>query len=324
MGKWNLGQVISVDSHPMVIIRKKIAQEKQLQTRVNAALEQKKKNQLEQQKATRQKNAGGGGKKSRKTAANKKTLAEIEKMKGMNIGKQNALLLGELEKHILKKGETSEDLEDATTQGNLTAKKLRKIQDREIDGIGEQESEDVDSALQQLLSSLAPQEIEEEEGEEYECISDEEAIEDAEGDEESALMETKLRALLRESKNDAKVKKDKKEYLHRHKLEQDKRVEKSLQQLRADQNKLLRQISSLTTAQNSRKRKNHYNVSEESGGESEEADEDQVDHLKRSKPQKQQVSASTTSSCKAKKKKPVEKDNDSETQLMRYLQSLQK
>ena len=141
-------------------------------------------------------------------------------------------------------------------------------------------------------------------------------------DETSALMETKLRALLRESKNNAKAKKDKKEYLRRHQAYQEKKVEDSLKKLREDQNKLLRQITSLQNSENSRKRKTHY-----SDGESEEADEDEISDAKRLKTQKKQVSTPAASSSKAKKKKAVEEEEDtdsSEIQLMKYLQSLQK
>ena len=161
----------------MVIIRKKIEEERQLQTRVNNALEQKKKNQQEQQQMKQQQQQNNGGKKSRKTTVDKKnkaTLAEIEKMKGMkNIGKQNILLLGELEKQILKKGEASEDLEDVAMQGQLTAKKLRQIQNREVDATGEGESEDVDNALKQLLLLTSQQEGGEEEEDEWMTDDDE-------------------------------------------------------------------------------------------------------------------------------------------------------
>ena len=209
MGKWNLGQSIAVASQPMMIVREQIQKDKQLKSRVSKAIEQQK----EQQKQ----NKGRNRNKGKKTASgknNKAGLAAIEKIKGLDVSRENLLLLEKLQKQLVEKAETSEDLEDSVAQGNATAKQLRRIQHREIEGVEEEESQGVEDALQQILALAA----ERKEGEDGDWLTDNEDSDEDEHVEDtnkvnSRLVEKRLKDIVRENKNNEKIKREKKEYL---------------------------------------------------------------------------------------------------------------
>ena len=180
----------------------------------------------------------------------------------------------------------------------------------------------MEDALQQLLA-LAAQSEEREDGD---WITDNESSNEDEdagssSGEKSHLLEKRLKDIVRENKNNEKIKREKKEYLERQKVEQNKKMEETIRKMRADQNKLLCQMSSLTSVNKTRKRKNHYSSDEETGEEEDEELEEESE-FKSSKSHKRETSTVATSS-KKKKKKGGEEKGDSETKLMRYLQSLQ-
>ena len=259
----------------------------------------------------------------RRPEKNKAGLQAIEKMKGLDLGQENLLLLEKLQKQLVKKAETSEDLEDSMVQGNATAKQLRRIQHREIEeGVGE-ESQGVEDALQQLLA-LAAQSEEREDGDwimdNESSNEDDEDAASSSGEKSHLLLEKRLKDIVLENKNNEKIKREKKEYLERQKVEQNKKMEETIRKIRADQNKLLPQMSSLTSVDKTRKRKNHYSSDEETGEEEDEELEEESE-FKSSKSHKRKISTVATSSKK--KKKGGDEKGDSETKLMRYLQSLQ-
>ena len=308
---------------PLEKCRREIRDKKALASRISDLQKNRQNVGKEKNKKTASKKIEKSGiAKGVKKNAQLEGLLKLKSQKGLK--KEHLQLLGELEKQLMRQNTTSVDLQKTMEENVKMSGKLRKLQHKEIDSAGGEE--DVAEELQNMTSLLLDQIQKREDGEEEE----EEWVTEGEGEEEEEEEETdergksadklkiaqeRLKKILRESKNLEKIRREKKESLERHRQDQNKKMEASVEKMRQEQKKILQQMASLTSNLVGKKRERDDYSGEDSNDEDDVCgvEETSKNSSKRQKP----------SQSKKRKVASTSKKAESEMQLMKYLQSLQ-
>ena len=189
MGKFNLAQQMK-GVQPMDQCRREINDKELLKSRI--ANLGKKRQIVEKDK---KKTKGLASTKTRKNSAlrgaKKKTQLEaLLKLKSQKGVKQEHLqLLGQLEKQLLEQNMNSADLEDTMVENNKMSGKMRKLQHKEIDSMGEEEdaTEELKNITSLFLEQIQDKDNEDEDGWVTEGEEEEEEQEEEEGEKSRRL-----------------------------------------------------------------------------------------------------------------------------------------